>query len=298
MEKNELTYNFIDTGTIAGVFLKLLCGSHVCMHEVKEMDDKSFLIEQLHLIEQWEKEQKRIWFWEKISRLPFVLLDRLTPAWIHKKMAQLLDELGQYIQTGGQYLVNKEAVLSTFYGVPTLQAVRSIPLQRMNEACETLIAKRKTFAMYQGATTGLGGAFTLLLDVAVVLGTALKTLQEIAIVYGFDPHEKEERLFIVKCLQFALADVVGKQAILNEWTAKNERQTMSQLQGWREIVWAFRDQYGWKKLFQAVPIVGMLFGAWTNQTMIHDIAEAGAMFYRKRRIIERLEEIEKAGAPA
>ncbi|WP_306559376.1 EcsC family protein [Anoxybacillus flavithermus] len=80
------------------------------------MDDKSFLIEQLHEIEKWEKEQKRIWFWEKISRLPFVLLDRLTPAWIHKKMAQLLDELGQYIQTGGQYLVNKEAVLSTFYG--------------------------------------------------------------------------------------------------------------------------------------------------------------------------------------
>lgn len=262
------------------------------------MDHQSFLMEQLHHIEQWEKEQKRIWFWEKMSRLPFILLDRLTPAWIHKKMAQLLDELGQYIQTGGQYLVNKEAVLSSFYGEITLDDVRSLPLQKMNEACEALVAKRKTFAIYQGATTGFGGAFTLLLDVVVVLGTALKTLQEIATIYGFDPHEKEERLFIVKCLQFALADVVGKQAILNEWSMKNERQTMSQLQGWREIVWAFRDQYGWKKLFQAIPIVGMLFGAWTNQTMIADIAEVGSMFYRKRRIIEKLKEIEKAEDPA
>lgn len=57
------------------------------------MDDKSFLIEQLHLIEQWEKEQKRIWFWEKISRLPFALLDRLTPAWIHKKWRNCLMSL-------------------------------------------------------------------------------------------------------------------------------------------------------------------------------------------------------------
>ncbi|MBW7649525.1 EcsC family protein [Anoxybacillus sp. ST4] len=262
------------------------------------MDDKSFLIEQLHHIEQWEKEQKDIWFWEKISRLPFILLDRLTPSWIHKKMAQLLDELGQYIQTGGQYLVNEKAVLSSFYGNVTLDAVRSLPLQTMNDACEKLIIKRKTFATYQGATTGLGGAFTLLLDVVVVLGTALKTLQEIAIIYGFHPHQKEERLFIVKCLQFALADVVGKQAVLNEWSMKNEQQTIAQLQGWREIVWAFRDQYGWKKLFQTIPIVGMLFGAWTNQAMIADIAEAGAMFYRKRRIIEKLKEIEKAGEPA
>ncbi|CUA79445.1 EcsC family protein [Anoxybacillus suryakundensis] len=262
------------------------------------MDDKSFLIDQLREIEKWEKEQKRIWFWEKISRLPFVLLDRLTPAWIHKKMAHLLDELGQYIQTGGQYLVNKGAVLSSFYGKITLNEVRAIPLQKMNEACEKLVAKRKTFATYQGATTGFGGALTLLLDVAVVLGTALKTLQEIAIIYGFDPHEKEERLFILKCLQFSLADVVGKQAILNEWSSKSEQQTISQLQGWREIVWAFRDQYGWKKLFQAIPIAGMVFGAWTNQAMIADIAETGAMFYRKRRIMEKLQEMKKAGEPA
>jgi hypothetical protein len=53
-------------------------------------------------------------------------------------------------------------------------------------------------------------------------------------------------------------------------------------------VWTFRDQYGWKKLFQAIPIAGVLFGAWMNKTMICDIAEAGKMLYRKRRIIEKL----------
>ncbi|MBB5355850.1 hypothetical protein HNR43_001828 [Anoxybacillus mongoliensis] len=42
----------------------------------------------------------------------------------------------------------------------------------------------------------------------------------------------------------------------------------------------------------------MVFGAWTNQTMIADIAETGAMFYRKRRIMEKVKEIEKAENPA
>ena len=60
------------------------------------------------------------------------------------------------------------------------------------------------------------------------------------------------------------------------------------LQGWREVVFAYRDQLGWKKLFQMIPIAGLIFGAFINRGAVNDIAEAGKMLYRKRRIIERL----------
>ena len=45
----------------------------------------------------------------------------------------------------------------------------------------------------------LAGIFTLTIDIPLLLGLQLKTLQDIAICYGYDPNVKEERLFIVKC---------------------------------------------------------------------------------------------------
>jgi hypothetical protein len=40
-----------------------------------------------------------------------------------------------------------------------------------------------------------------------------------------------------------------------------------------------------------VPIAGIIFGAFTNRSMINDLAETGMMLYQKRRILERLEQV-------
>ncbi|AOL34912.1 EcsC family protein [Geobacillus thermoleovorans] len=257
------------------------------------MDAKLQLQKELKQIEQWEHSQKDLWFWEKLGRLPFQVLDKLTPKVVHRKLGQLLDELGSYIQSGGQYLVNEGKVLDKL-GVSSLAEVPHLPLETMDRICDELIDARVTFAQLQGAATGIGGALTLAVDIPALLGLALKTLQEIAIVYGYDPKEKEERVFVVKCLQFAAADIVGKKAILDELSSfSNERgRVFSELQGWREVMMTFRDQYGWKKLFQAVPIIGVIFGSLFNKSFMEDIAETGKMLYRKRRIIEKLKQFE------
>lgn len=259
-------------------------------------DTVGSLKQELETITHWERSQKDLWFWEKLGRLPFKVLDKLTPSIVHKKLGQLLDELGSYIQSGGQYLVKEEKILEKL-GVPSLEQAAQLPLATMDRVCDELIQSRATFAQYQGATTGVGGILTLAIDIPALLGLALKTLQEIAIIYGYNPKEKKERIFIVKCLQFTSADIVGKKAILDELTSfSNEhRQVFSQIQGWREVMMTFRDQYGWKKLFQFVPIVGIVFGAMFNKAFIEDIAETGKMLYRKRRILEKLSKLE-AGA--
>jgi hypothetical protein len=154
--------------------------------------------------------------------------------------------------------------------------------------------------MAQGATTGIGGFLTLSIDIPILLSLSLKTLQEIAICYGFDPNDRKERIFIVKCMQFASSDIVGKKSILDELSSydndsetSSKNQAISQLQGWREVMITYRDNFGWKKLFQMVPIVGMVFGAFINKSTIEDVAEVGMMLYQKRRILNRLNEEEK-----
>lgn len=262
------------------------------------MESEKVLLTYLAEIEKWEKDQKKMFIWEKISRLPFKFIDKITPKVIQEKIGQLVSELGNYVQTGGNYLVNKNQmikIIQTSTGKNNLQSIddiKALPISEMITLSEQLQQKRAKIATVQGASTGIGGLFTLAIDIPVVLGLALKTLQEIAIIHGYDPTEKEERIFIVKCLQFAFADVVGKEAILKELASIGQqdqsKEMISQLKGWQEVFYTYVDQFGWKKLFQMVPIAGIVFGAYANRGMIKDVAEVGTMLYRKRRIFEKL----------
>lgn len=263
------------------------------------MENREQLINYLQEIEAWEKDQKGLWFWERLGRIPFKILDKMTPAFIQQKLALLVDELGSYIQSGGKYLINEQMMIqkirnqSSNPNIFAISDIGNIPLEEMIALSDKLQKERVKLATVQGASTGFGGIFTLAIDIPFILGMALKTLQEIAIIHGYDPNDKMERIFIVKCLQFTSADIVGKEAILEELASmhdnKNASETMiSQLQGWQEVFFTYRDQMGWKKLFQMVPIAGMIFGAYANKGMMQDVAETGIMLYRKRRIYEKL----------
>ncbi|MWV46930.1 EcsC family protein [Paenibacillus sp. HJL G12] len=284
---------------------------------MEAVEDSAYLSGELKKIEAWEKDQKQAWFWEKLSRLPFLLLDKLTPKRIRDKLGDALGEVGRFLQTGGQYLVQEKSVLKLLqaasrvslseearksqerdYGGKTndltLEQATHLPLEVMDRTADELIGRRVKFAAAQGATTGIGGVFTLAVDIPMVLGLSLKVLQEMALCYGYDPRSEQERVFIVKCLQFASADIVGKKAVLDELADFEQEdkslQVFSQIQGWREVVQTYRDSFGWKKLFQLVPVAGILFGSISNKGTMEDVAEAGKMLYRKRRILARLKE--------
>ncbi|CAH1223146.1 hypothetical protein PAECIP111891_05462 [Paenibacillus allorhizoplanae] len=262
----------------------------------------------LHEIEAWEADQKDLWFWEKLGRLPFQVLDRLTPKFLNKKIGEALDELGNYLQAGGRYLISEKGTLrhveevfersrgkrnELTEGITIEKVGTTLPLQVLDVTADEIVQSRSKIATLQGATTGIGGILTLAIDIPAILGLSLKTIQEIAICYGYDPKDKQERIFTIKVLQFSSSDIVGKKAILEELgnyatVDKESVQMISQLQGWREVFATYRDNWGWKKLFQLVPIAGILFGAWINRGTLKDVGEAAKMLYRKRRILERL----------
>ncbi|MGA9175112.1 MAG: EcsC family protein, partial [Thermoactinomyces sp.] len=141
----------------------------------------------------------------------------------------------------------------------------------------------------------------LAIDIPVLLGLSLKVLQEMALAYGYNPNEKRERIFIVKCLQFASADYVGKQSVIQYLTRFQEgeiqRESISELQGWREVITTYGENFGWKKLFQLIPVIGIIFGAILNRSTVDEVAEAGMMLYRKRRILEKLEQLKPKPNP-
>lgn len=55
-----------------------------------KLETKEELEKELTIIEKWEKDQKGLWFWERIGRIPFKLLDKLTPDFIQKNWVSCL----------------------------------------------------------------------------------------------------------------------------------------------------------------------------------------------------------------
>lgn len=136
----------------------------------------------------------------------------------------------------------------------------------MDEAALKLSQSSRNVATAQGATTGFGGFFTLAADIPAILGLSLKVIQEIGLCYGYNPTDKAERIFTVKVMQFASSDIVGKRTILQELNLQaggngditaGTNAAVSKIQGWKEVITVYRDNWGWKKMLQAVPVAGM-----------------------------------------
>ncbi len=81
---------------------------------MERMETREYLLAELHKVKKWEEEQKDLWFWEKLGRLPFMLLDKLTPKFIQEKVGQAVDEVGGYVQSGGKYLITESGILRRF----------------------------------------------------------------------------------------------------------------------------------------------------------------------------------------
>ena len=114
------------------------------------MESKDKLLKELSIIEKWEKSQRGLWFWEKISRIPFKVLDKLTPKFIHDKIAVLLEEIGVYIQSGGKYLTFKKSLYRMIEKeadkpINSVLDIQDLPLQLMDKISHEVISKRKKF---------------------------------------------------------------------------------------------------------------------------------------------------------
>ncbi|MCZ1263384.1 EcsC family protein [Paenibacillus marchantiae] len=280
------------------------------------MDSRETLDRELEQILKWEKGQKDLFIWDKIGRLPFAMLDKVMPKALKQKIGDSLNEVGQYVQNGGKFLVQKKKVAELLREEATksgysmkadtsydeqdeeardttkIHSVDGLPLEVLDRTADNITDSRTRFAAAQGAATGIGGIVTIAADIPMVMGLSLKVLQEMALCYGYDPDEPQERIFIVKCLQFSSADIVGKKAIMDELAdydnPDKQVEVISQMQGWREVFNSYSESFGWKKLFQLIPIAGMVFGSVSNKNTIRDVAEAGKMLYKKRLILQRL----------
>ncbi|MEU7279138.1 EcsC family protein [Streptomyces sp. NPDC045431] len=140
------------------------------------------------------------------------------------------------------------------------------------------------------------GAFTA--DAAVVLGLASRSVGQIALLYGYDPEEPAEKLFVMSVVNAGSAtSATAKSAAM----ADISRLTQALVRGrtWdvlNEAVVAkvstrFAKAFGFrltkKGLGKAVPAFGIVVGGTLNWSTLEAIVDAADTAYRRRFLLEK-----------
>ncbi len=142
----------------------------------------------------------------------------------------------------------------------------------------------------------IAGAFVA--DTAVVLGLASRAVGQVSLLYGYDPEEPAEKLFVMSVVNVGTASsATAKNAAM----ADISRLTQALFRGktWEvlndavvaKVSTQFAKAFGFrltkKGLGKAVPAVGILVGGTLNWSTLEGIVDAADMAYRRRFLLEK-----------
>jgi len=149
-----------------------------------------------------------------------------------------------------------------------------------------------------GAAPGIGTIVGVMAaDAAAVLVAANRAVAHTAAYYGYDLNHPEERLFALAVLSMGTAAETGKAAAYIELNKLVQmlarRATWDQLR--RNVVTGVIEKVftrlGFRitqrKLGQAVPVIGTLFGAGMNARLLSSVVDDADHIYRERFLRER-----------
>ncbi|RBO98403.1 EcsC family protein [Rossellomorea aquimaris] len=173
----------------------------------------------------------------------------------------------------------------------TLKGSEWVPLQQVSvksslKEREALMKERVEFyrkaATIEGAGTGAGGIFLGLADFPLLLSIKMKFLSECSAIHGYDTKQYEERLFLLYVFQLAFSSDSHKKHVLDiieNWDVEKEK--LKELD-WRTFQQEYRDYIDFVKLFQLIPGVGAVVGAYANYQLLDQLGEVAKYAYRIR----------------
>ncbi|WP_236611065.1 EcsC family protein [Halalkalibacterium ligniniphilum] len=187
--------------------------------------------------------------------------------------------------------------------IETLNDMKNLRIEQLHFIAEQQMAKQRLLSFGQGGLTGMGGAFLLAVDVPSMVAINLRSIQQLALTYGYELKQPYEMMLILKLFHVA---TVPKAYQADNWDkliegvkGENvddpfyygssevifEREWVQQLL--RQIAKGFVISMLRKKMIQGVPLVGMVFGARMNYQFSQQVINIAHRFYQKRHLLEK-----------
>lgn len=159
------------------------------------------------------------------------------------------------------------------------------------------------------APSGAAIAGALVGDAAVVFGLASRSVGHISLLYGYDPEEPAEKLFVLSVVNAgtamsasaktaAMADVSRlTQALVRgrSWAVLLDRSLVAQVS--KKFAEKFAFRLTKQGLGKVVPAAGILLGGAFNWATLESIVDVANIEYRKRFLLEKYPHLADPEAP-
>jgi len=223
-----------------------------------------------HEIVLWKRKLlKKSPFLQRVSKKAQGKINDLIPAKAHQIITDSIKQMIKALLVGSYITTKKE------------NRAGSSLMEKDKMAAEKLSFYRKT-ATLEGAGTGAGGLFLGLADFPLLLSIKMKYLSETATIYGFNPEKLEERIFILHVFSLAFSSDEKRQEtfeIIENW---EERKQNYEEVDWQSFQQEYRDHIDFIKMFQLVPGIGAVVGAYANYNLLDSLGEVAMNCYRLR----------------
>ena len=173
--------------------------------------------------------------------------------------------------------------LQAAYGVPVTSytGTFSVPLEQLDNVALDVIRAGMKVAAVEGAGLGLGGILTLLPDLGILAAIAMRTIQKLSLIYGFEFNTDDE----MAELWLAAASAAGvdisreliEKGVVNRFVPRVIQAIAVQASA--EVVekWASR----------LIPVVSSIAGASLNYYFVHAWGERAMQHFREKHMLQR-----------
>ncbi len=224
-------------------------------------------------LESWKRGmQRRPGLFAGISRRLQYRINRIIPEKVHNAITAAFRVVTKFMLRGADFL--------------TAKPLEGVSLQEREEEVQKQIERYKYAATAEGAITGAGGILLGLADLPLWLTIKIKMLSHIAALYGHDPGDFRERLYILHILSLGFSSRKHRRKvyrILENWDAYvRTLPGGSDAFDWRTFQQEYRDFLDIAKLLQLVPGIGAAVGAVVNNRLTEKLGETAMNAYRMR----------------
>ncbi|MBU9714649.1 EcsC family protein [Evansella tamaricis] len=184
----------------------------------------------------------------------------------------------------------------------SLEDMKKLTIDQLRFIAKKQLARQRIIAFTQGGLTGFGGLPLFLSDLPLMLTINLRTVQLVAMTYGYDLRKPYEMMMVLKVfhaisLPRALQEQAWKQLISevkindNEWIFYEGEEEITE-EAWMQrplnhLIKIVFLSFARRKLIQGVPLFSVIAGASINYEFARHISEASHFFYQKRHLIEK-----------
>jgi uncharacterized protein (DUF697 family) len=179
----------------------------------------------------------------------------------------------------------KGMVEATISGSAYTTKIHTAHLNTLEEK-EAFVLERLKFyrkiAVAEGAGTGAGGIFLGLADFPLLLSIKMKFLMECSAIYGGNINNVQERIFLLYVFQAAFSSTEHKRSVVEKIEAWNANETILNESDWHKMQQEYRDHMDLIKLFQLIPGIGAIVGAYANHQLLDELGETAMNCFRLR----------------